>query len=186
MIEGVTTLDRSKEENKRLCDRYPFLLPWNRFSGKTIIEGRNGGYWLGNPNEIPEYDYEYTELDSLPDGWNKAFGEQMCEELREALIEDGDLDRWKIVELKQKYGSMRLTDNGYKHGSRVPDIIGKYESMSERTCVVCGAPATQVTIGWISPFCDECCINCAPDRSVSIEEWLKEKNDNGRKDDSGN
>ena len=30
--------------------------------------------WTG---EVPEdYDYSYTELDSMPDGWRKAFGEQ--------------------------------------------------------------------------------------------------------------
>lgn len=46
------------EENKALISEFPFLLPRNR--------------WTGN---IPDdYDYSYTELDDLPDGWRIAFG----------------------------------------------------------------------------------------------------------------
>ena len=179
-------MERTKEENKALCDRYPFLIPWNRFSGMRITEAQNGGYWPGNKEAIPEYDYEYTELEGLMTGWDIAFGEQMCEEIREALIEDGDLDRWKIVELKEKWGRMTLYDNGHKAGSRIPDIIAKYEALSMRTCVVCGKPATRVTTGWVCPFCDDCCINCEEDRSISIEEWLAEGNEDGRSDSTSN
>lgn len=163
---------RTKEENAKLCLKYPFIIPWNRWSGMLITEAGNGGFWPGNPDAIPEYDYEYTELDDLPDGWNKAFGEQMCEEIKEALIEDDDLDRWRIVQLKEKYGSLRLYDNGTKIGSRIKNIIHKYEDLSMRTCAVCGEPATRVTTGYILPLCDDCCVNCAGDRSVSLEEWL--------------
>ena len=167
-------MNRTKEDNKRLCERYPFVIPWNRFSGMLITEAQHGGYWPGAPKDIPEYDYEYTELDEMPDGWNQAFGEQMCEEIRAALIEDGDLDRWRIVQLKEKYGIMRLYDNGIKVHSRVHDIIRKYENISAYTCIVCGKPATQITTGWISPFCDDCCLNCGVGRSVPIEEFYKE------------
>lgn len=180
-------MENNQEENKRLCERYPFLIPWNRWSGKLITECAAGekGYWAGNPDELPEYNYEYTELDDLPDGWRKAFGAQLCEDLRNALIEDGDLDRWRIVQLKEKYGAMRLYDNGYKEGSRVPEIIDKYERISERTCIVCGAPATRITLGWISPFCDACCINCGNGRSISIEEYFKEDKEHGGTDNTG-
>lgn len=166
----------NREENKRLCDQYPFLIPWNRWSGKLITEAGDGGYWPANPEKIPEYDYEYTEADDLPEGWMKAFGEQMFGEIRDALIEDNDLDRWRIVQIKEKFGELRLYDNGYKTGSRVPDIIDKYTEMSRRTCIVCGKPATRITIGWISPFCDNCCINCENGRSMPIEEYYKEDN----------
>lgn len=111
-----------KEENKRLCDRYPFLVPWNRWSGKLITDCAAGetGFWPGDPDKIPEYEYEYTELDDMPNGWRDAFGKQMCEEIREALIEDGDLDRWRIVQLKEKYGCYDeatevLTKAGWKY-----------------------------------------------------------------------
>lgn len=178
-------MKRTRDENRELCERYPFLIPWNRFSGKRITEAKDGGYWPGNPKAIPEYDYEYTELDNMPEGWQIAFGLQMCEEIRDALIEDGDLDRWRIFQLKEKYGALRLYSNGEKKGSRIPDIIRKYEDMSMRTCIVCGKPATRVTTGWISPFCDDCCINCADDRSISIEEWLGEGKDHGGSNSTG-
>ena len=172
-------MNRSKEENKRLCDRYPFLIPWNRMSGMLITDAKNGGYWPGNTSAVPEYDYEYTELDDMPDGWANAFGEKMCEEIRDALIEDDDLDRYRVMQIKEKYGSLCWFDNGVKINSRVHDIIRRYEDISTRTCVVCGKPATQITLGWISPFCDDCCINCGNGRSVPIEKYYEEEDDNG-------
>ena len=51
-------MQSNKESNQKLIERFPFLIPRNRWTGK-----------------IPEdYDYSYTELDSMPDGWRKAFG----------------------------------------------------------------------------------------------------------------
>ena len=156
--------------NKRLCRQFPFLVPWNRFSGKLITDCAGGekGYWPGSPDEIPLYDYSYTELDNLPTGWMKAFGIPMCVEIRDALIEDGDLERWRIVQMKEKYGALALYDNGHKHGSRIPNIIRKYEALSTRTCIMCGKPATKVTCWWISPYCDKC---CPKERAVPIEEY---------------
>lgn len=54
-------MQSNKESNQKLIERFPFLMPRNRWTGK-----------------VPEdYDYSYTELDSMPDGWRKAFGEQI-------------------------------------------------------------------------------------------------------------
>ena len=178
-------METTKEENKRLCERYPFLIPWNRWSGMRITEAQNGGYWAGDPTKIPEYDYEYTELDDMPDGWRKAFGEQMCEEIRDALIEEGCLDEYMVDQIKEKYGFLHWYSHGTKSHSRVDDIIRKYEHISEETCIVCGAPATRVTLGWISPFCDECCINCGNGRSVSIEEFYRKDDTDGGNDNAG-
>ena len=76
------------EENKALISEFPFLLPRNR--------------WTGN---IPDdYDYSYTELDDLPDGWRIAFGLQMCKELKEILVKGGGLDAYRITQIKEKYG----------------------------------------------------------------------------------
>ena len=49
-----------REENKKLCDKYPFLA------------------WHGDPlyigyDEEHEPDYSYTWEDELPEGWRKAF-----------------------------------------------------------------------------------------------------------------
>lgn len=159
--------------NKKLCKRFPFLIPWNRFSGKLITDCDEceEGYCPGDPEKYQKYNYEYTELDDMPKGWRKAFGIQMCEDIRSALIDDDDLDRWRIVQLKEKYGELRLYDNGHKCDSLVPFIIGKYEAKSRYTCICCGERATRMTTGWIMPLCDKC---CAKEKSVPISEYYEE------------
>lgn len=138
-----------------------------------ITEAGNGGYWPGDPDEIPEYNYEFTELDDMPDGWRDAFGIQMCEEIREALLAAGGekaLREYRITQIKEKYGSLRWYDMGST--KEILDIISKYAEMSKRICVRCGKPATQVSCGWISPWCDECA-GLINDRMISVEEWIK-------------
>lgn len=145
------------KENKRLCDEYPFLIPSNRFSGKRI-NCNEKGYWPGSPEEQPpEWNYEYTELDDMPEGWRKAFGEQMCIEIKQALLEEGGeklLDAYRIVQIKEKYGYLRWYDNFTT--DKIQNIINKYEVISSKTCIKCGKPATKLSCGWICPWCDEC------------------------------
>lgn len=125
--------------NAALVERYPFLMPRNRWTGK-----------------IPEdYDYRYTELDAMPDGWRVAFGKQMCEEIRNELIQADCLGEYRITQIKEKFGSLRWYDFGATEGIR-RDIIPKYEQISQRTCIKCGKPATKISLGWISPWCDDC------------------------------
>ena len=59
----------SEDHNRWLCMKYPWLLPRNRWTDK----------------EIEDYDYSWTELDAMPEGWREAFGEQMCEEIQKVL-----------------------------------------------------------------------------------------------------
>ena len=187
-------LENSIEENKKLIEKFPFLLPRNRFTDK-----------------VPkDYDYSYTELDDMPDGWRKAFGIQMCQEIRDDLIQFDYLDKYRIVQIKEKFGGLRWYDNGtpIKYGeaeeftiptnekvwdynkegywtyvdhrddtlqycvrkkivkqSKVPDIISKYENLSYKICINCGKPARWESKGWISPFCDDC-----------VNEYIMERN----------
>ena len=138
---------QTKMENKRLCKRYPFLRPRNRFDDIIMWEHPKWDWRYQRP-------YEWTELDCMPDGWRKAFGKQMCEEIRNALIEDNYLYKYRIVQIKEKYGSLRWYDWGAPQ--KVQDIIDKYEEISTHTCIRCGRPATKISTGWICPFCDKC------------------------------
>lgn len=145
-----------RERNKQLIEKYPFLLPRNRWTDKVD----------------ENYNYEYTELDTMPDGWRKAFGEQMCQEIKDELVKVSALERYRIIQIKEKYGTLRWYDNfntqkGY-------DIIHKYEALSARTCIQCGKPATRITTGWIAPYCDEC-IDDALEYSVPISEFYDEE-----------
>lgn len=98
----------------------------------------------------------YTELDAMPDGWRKAFGIELCKELKECLLRHGGrklLREVRVLDIKEKYGQLsmdfsNLPEEGWK-------IIQKYEYISERTCIVCGRVADWFTTGWLSPYCDE-------------------------------
>lgn len=151
----------NKETNQILVERFPFLLPHNRWTDK-----------------VPEdYDYSYTELDSMPDGWRKAFGEQMCEEIREELVRVDYLDKYRITQIKEKYGTLRWYDFGCTE-RMLREIIPKYEHLSARICIRCGNPATKVSTGWISPYCDACASNIGKyERFIPIEEWLDDRED---------
>ena len=66
-----------------------------------------------------------------------------------------DLYQYRIVQIKEKYGSLRWYDYGNTAAGR--DILRKYEKVSVRTCIRGGKPATRIRTGWISPYCDACC-----------------------------
>lgn len=99
----------------------------------------------------------YTELDALDTGWRKAFGLEICKEIKEALIKDAGysgLFKYRISQIKEKFGYLRWYDvNGTKG---TDEVVEKYEDISSRTCVLCGKPAKWITKGWISPYCDDC------------------------------
>lgn len=131
-----------KAANKELCAEYPFLMPRNDMTLEPI-EG---------------FDYDWTYLDDMPKGWKKAFGLQMCEELKAILVEGGCLETYRIFQVKEKYGSLRWYDAGIPMTihEKYSAWLNKYESLSETTCCICGKPATQMSAGWICPYCDEC------------------------------
>ena len=166
--------DDVKQKNRELCDKYPFLIPSNVWSGMKITEAQDGGYWPGSPEEIPEYDYEYTWLDDMPEGWRIAFGEQLCDDLKEERVRAGCLDKYRIIQIKEKYVSLRWYDSGCTE-KWYTEILPKYEAMSYRTCIKCGKPATRISTGWICPWCDECAKDIT-DRFVLIDEWFKPVN----------
>jgi len=132
---------------KELKTRYPFLIPRNRFTDK-ICDG------IGMTQE--EYE-NWSELDDMPDGWRKAFGEQMCEEIYQALLKNGGeeaVNKYRIIQIKEKWGYLHWYDsNG---NAEINKVIRKYEDISEKTCITCGKPATKISLGWISPYCDNC------------------------------
>lgn len=132
----------SIEKNKELIEKYPWLLPRNRWTGEVV----------------DNYDYSFTELDDMPDGWRIAFGEEMCEEIQQALNELGkQANTFRILQIKEKFGYLRLYTNWYT--SKISNIIHKYEDMSRYICIECGAPASKITTGWINPWCDKCAEN---------------------------
>ena len=125
-------------ENKRLVEEYPFLIPRNYFTDEIL----------------DDYDYSFTELDDMPEGWRIAFSEQMCDEIQKELERVNFVDEYRIVQVKEKFGGLRWYTGGVPINSKLDDIARKYEYLSEETCIECGRPATYRTLGWICPYCD--------------------------------
>lgn len=98
----------------------------------------------------------YTELDAMEPGWRKAFGIQMCKEIKKELKKHKFLYKYRISQIKEKFGGLRWYDTGIPKDSKIWDIIDKYTQISYKTCVVCGKPATKMSKGWICPYCDDC------------------------------
>ena len=133
-----------EEHNKKLIEKYPFL-------AYKEYDFDNDVYY------VPEnYDYNFTWFDEIPDGWAKAFGEQLCEELKKALDECNYTDKYNIVQIKEKFGELRIYDGGIPKGCRAWDVIEHFSYLSSRTCISCGKPATKISLGWICPWCDDC------------------------------
>lgn len=135
---------REQVRNFDLIRKYPFLLPKNRWDLSLDLNGEDG------------FDFTYTEIDSMPYGWYKAFGEKMLDELKEFFNKHNPnaMYQYMIMDIKEKYGGLRWYDNGLPEGGY--DIISKYEDLSYNTCFICGEPSTYMTTGYILPLCDKC------------------------------
>lgn len=117
------------EYNRALTDKYPWLIPTNTFSGVRITTTEPGFY--GGCDDIPSYDYSYTELDQMPDGWRIAFGEQMCEEIHQELVKFDCVDKYRILQIKEKFGGLRWYDDGVPIGNK--ELFGELYILPNNT-----------------------------------------------------
>ena len=143
--EATQPKSRTKEENKKLCAKYPFLA------------------WYGDPlytgyNEDGEPDYSFTWEDELPTGWRKAFCPKMWDELKEILERHNYLNEFRFTQIKEKYGTLRIYNNGAPEEvyDEIEDWENKYENLSEEVCIHCGKPSKYMTLGWITFVCEDC------------------------------
>ena len=125
------------EQNKILVEHYPFLFPRNVWTGEAL----------------ENYDYSYIEGADLPRGWGLLFL-QMCEDIRQPLIDANYLDKFRFTQIKEKYNTMRLYHCGAPEA--VNEILRKYEAMSSYICTQCGRLATIESQDYIASFCDDC------------------------------
>lgn len=113
----------------------------------------------------------YTELDGMPRGWEKAFGLEMCKDIRKALLKKGGIKllyQYRIMDIKEKFGELRWYSNGtFKE---LEEVIDKYATKSAETCISCGAKAVWMTDyrDWASPYCDKCIPDYTRERAEVI------------------
>ena len=89
-------LQLEKSINKELIKNMPYLQPRN--------------VWT---DEIPkDYDYEYIRGEhELPEGWFSLFLD-MCKDIRKPLEKSSYLNKFRFTQIKEKYGSLRVYNNG--------------------------------------------------------------------------
>lgn len=144
LVRSMTKTKRKRKKkiqtrNRKLVEKYPWLIPRNDWTGK-IIDG---------------YDYTWTELDGWPKGWVKAFGRVFADELGAALEEAGLSKTYRVFQSKEKYGQCRWYDNGGTQ--KTHNIIRAFEYISERICYSCGKlDVPMINDGWYCPTCLEC------------------------------
>ena len=131
-------------KNYFLVKKYPFLLCRNRWSGKELDDK-----------------YAYTELDDMPKGWRKTFGKQICRDIKDLFINSGYkdfLNKYRITQIKEKYGQLRWYDNEVPEKIRnsLDEIIEYYTKLSEHTCIICGEKGSiDNSESWLSPLCNK-------------------------------
>lgn len=151
------TNNNEKEVNKKLTERYPFLIPKNIYTLK-----------------VPEnYDYQYCLFkDEIPEGWWKRWGLEFLEDLNNVLVKHSFVDDLLIMQVKEKYGGLRFYTGGmpeewYSHEHA-------WEYISEHTCVKCGKfPVPMRYFSWWSPYCDQHAWegeNCSEEEKTEITE----------------
>ena len=130
------------EYNKALLEKYPWLTPYN--------------VWTGKLDE--NYNYESTWADDIPDGWRLAFGDQMLEELSQLLKKYNIEKDYSIVQIKEKFGGLRWYDNGFseKGSKEYFNWLHKYEKLSSYYCIKCGKKGKMREGYYIIPLCDKC------------------------------
>ena len=133
-----------KEElDKKLCEKYP-----------KIFKNRNGSmqetcmYW-GFSHDDGWYDI----IDSLCASIQNHINNKRYQ-FREMSQEDFDEEHQVVAaQVKEKFGGLRFYVDG--GDDWVYGAISMAESISYRTCEVCGAPGKTRGTGWIRTTCDE-------------------------------
>lgn len=125
---------------------------WHTFWAKPLWKILN--FWHDKVLQVLFCIPTWNEWEAVEPGWNKAFGKQFLKELKQQLIKNKMLYKWRITDIKEKWGRLQLYCN---YGSKeLYQIIHKYERLSWDYCIRCGKPTEVISTGWISPYCKEC------------------------------
>lgn len=133
-------MELTVEQIKKLAKKYPYLRP-------TSV-------WTGLP--IEDWDYTYINgVGDLPKGWERLFL-LFCKNIKPELEKFNYVGKFSFSQIKEKYGSMRLYNNGYPKDSKISEFDCIYEHLSTYICEYCGEPAKYETPGWITVLCEDC------------------------------
>ena len=127
----------TSEQRKELIKVYPYLMPRN--------------VWTDEIASDYNYDHIRGEFE-LPPGWERLFL-LYCMHLKPILVKHNYVDKFRFTQIKEKYGRLRMYDNGSPtEGHNLESTFGV---MSGYICEYCGKKATYETHGWIEVLCKE-------------------------------
>jgi len=86
------------------------------------------------------------------DGWLPIL-EWLFAGFQELADRDGTVNRFRVTQVKQKYGTLRVYHNG---GEEYEALVEKAEALSAVTCEVCGQQGTMRDDLWVTVRCDSC------------------------------
>lgn len=131
------------EENKVLVEKYPILVRKNVYTGKPIDDS-----------------YECTYLDAMSNGWLKAFGIPMIEDIQNEVNTwpQTERDNFYFMDIKEKFGELRVYASHMT--DKLFEILEAYRAISRNVCIVCGKlDVPMVNRGWIRPYCRDCALH---------------------------
>lgn len=115
----------------------------------------------------------------FPEGWFKAFGKYLLEDIDRELKYYGCIIN--IYDIKEKYGELRIyfdcdysesiwnedyddeaMANLHRCADAIDNIVEAYTHISRYTCCYCGKLDTPISSfsGYILPICEKCCKEC--------------------------
>lgn len=143
------------EQNKALIECFPFLKPRNLWT-----------------DEVPEdWSYDYLRgTYEMPQGWHRLFL-LYCKHIGRVLARADYLDRFRLCEIKEKYGTLEVYNSGYPKSieKEMEELESSYRRISKYICQVCGKVAKYQTIGWVASFCEECLLNKSFNNETDLE-----------------
>lgn len=128
------------EENKKLCEIYPFL-KIQYFSD------------LGS-----DIEYSRTWSDEVAAGWLSAFGEEMWDDLKELLQKENYLNQFVFIHIKENFGVLKFYYESVPIELKENLIAweNKYEAKCMLYCQQCGEPTHYITTNFANYLCETC------------------------------
>lgn len=149
---------RTVEENKALLEKYPILRQRNVYTGEPI-----------------DNNDEYTYLDAMPQGWAKAFGIPMFEDIQTEVNtwSKEEQEHFFFTDIKEKFGELRVYTSHMT--DKLGEILEAYCAISRNVCIICGKlDVPMVNRGWISPYCRDCALNAEIDTLGEYDEAVRD------------
>lgn len=141
-------MGKPKSENSWVIEHYPFMK----------VRGTSRNPFAEDGGTEPD-----SWHNSIPQGWWKAFGIQMLDELKTLLEKASEIDStdwvdgYRIYDIKEKWGMLRWdADIPSSMFDEFLEWEEKYEDLSGKYCILCGKPSEGYSEGWIVPLCREC------------------------------